>query len=302
MSADEAASLSALRPLPELVSVVIPARDAATVLPGQLAALSRQQYPGAWEVVVADNGSSDDTVAVAIEWRPKLPRLRVADASSRKGINHARNVGAAEARGDFLIFCDADDSATPGWLLAMAKASHTADLIGGYPEPYVVHNQHARTWRPPQPRDRLPEMMGYRPYAVGASLGVHAQVFHAVGGFNEAYGGGGDEVEFCWRAQNYSYTMAFAPDAVMRYRQREQLWPVVRQGYCFGRADAQLMRDFRPHGLRPVPVKAAARSWYHLIRRTPELIYPQRAGRWWYGAAWRLGRLVGSIRYRVRCL
>jgi glycosyltransferase involved in cell wall biosynthesis len=290
------------RPLPELVSVVIPARDVALLLPGQLAALCEQDYPGAWEVVVADNGSTDDTAAVAVQWRHKLPELRVVDAYAHPGINHARNVGAAAARGDFLVFCDADDAATPGWLRAMAQAARTADLVGGYVEHYAVHHQRACCWRPPQPRDRLPEMMNYLPYAVGASLGVRSEVLRSLGGFNENYTSGGDDVEFCWRAQLASYTLAFAPDAVMRYRVRERVLSVARQGFGYGHADAQLMRDFRAHGMPPVTATAAAHSWYRLLRRLPELVSPDKYGSWWYGAAWRAGRLVGSIRYRVPCL
>jgi glycosyltransferase involved in cell wall biosynthesis len=288
--------------IPQLVTVIIPARDAATVLPGQLEALSRQEFHGAWEVVVADNGSSDATAAVAAEWQHKVPELRVVDAAARRGINYARNAGAAAARGDVLLFCDADDAAAPGWLRAMALAVTDADVVGGYPEPYAVRNQRACRWRPPPPRDRLPTMMDYLPYAVGASLGVRAEVLRALGGFNEAYAGGGDDVEFCWRAQLASYEAAFAPDAVMRYRCRERLWPLARQGYGYGRADAQLMRDFRQHGLPPVTARAAARSWFRLLRRLPELTSRELAGSWWYGAAWRAGRLAGSIRYRVPCL
>ncbi|MGK4579533.1 glycosyltransferase [Kitasatospora sp. HPMI-4] len=296
------AAQGTLRPMPELVSVVIPARDAALVLPGQLEALSRQEYPGAWEVVVADNGSADGTADAAREWRPELPELRVVDAFARKGINHARNVGAAAARGDFLVFCDADDAATPGWLRAMAQASRTADLVGGYPEYFAVHNRQACSWRRPQPRDRLPEMMGYLPYAVGATLGVRTEVLRALGGFNEGYAGGGDDVEFCWRAQLASYALVFAPDAVMRYRVREQLWQAARQAYGYGRADPRLMRDFRAHGLPPASTRSALRAWYRIARRLPEAISPERSGSWWHGAAWRAGRLVGSVRHRVRCL
>jgi glycosyltransferase involved in cell wall biosynthesis len=290
------------RPAPELVSVVIPARNAALVLPGQLAALCEQDYPGAWEVVVADNGSTDNTAAVAVQWRHKLPELRVTDACARKGVNHARNVGAAAARGDFLVFCDADDAATPGWLRAMVQPARTADLVGGYAEHYAVHHQRACSWRTPQPRDRLPEIMNYLPYAVGASLGVRSEVLHSLGGFNEDYTTGGDDVEFSWRAQLASYTVAFAPDAVMRYRVRERVLSVARQGFGYGQGDAQLMRDFRAHGLPPVTATSAATSWYRLVRRLPEIVSPDNYGRWWHGAAWRAGRLVGSIRYRVPCL
>ncbi|MGX4735985.1 glycosyltransferase family 2 protein [Kitasatospora griseola] len=289
-------------PAPELLSVIIPARDAATLLPGQLAALSRQDHTGSWEVIVADNGSTDETAATALRWADRLPGLRVVAASARPGINHARNIGAVTARGDVLVFCDADDTATPGWLRAMARAAGTAHLVGGYPAPYTTANHHARSWRTPQPRDRLPVALDYLPFAMGCSLGVRTNVYHALGGFDEGYAGGGDEVEFCWRALLADYTLAYAPDAVMRYRLRERLGPLVRQAYGYGVGNARLMRDFRIHGLPAVAPAEAARTWLRLLRRLPELADREQAGRWCFDTAFRVGRLNGSIRYRVPCL
>ncbi|MGH3566573.1 MAG: glycosyltransferase family 2 protein [Pseudonocardia sp.] len=286
---------------PTLVSVVIPARNAATVIAGQLEGLSRQDYPGAWELIVADNASTDDTAALAADWAAKLPTLRVVPAAARLGINHARNVGAAAARGDFLVFCDADDVATPGWLHAMVEAARGADIIGGHTDHTALNPARARCWRPPVPLDRLSSLFGFLPYAEGASLGVHSEVFQRLGGFNEDYVGGGDEVEFCWRAQLASYTVGHAPDAVMCYRLRDRLWPLAKQAYGYGRADAHLYRDFRPHGLSPLDAGAGFPSWGRLIRRLPELASPDRAGAWVYSAARRCGQLTGSLRYGVRC-
>jgi glycosyltransferase involved in cell wall biosynthesis len=287
---------------PCLVTVVVPARNAEHVLAGQLRALSEQEYTGAWEVVVADNGSTDGTAKVARAWMDRLPGLRTVDAAGRRGINHARNVGAAKAQGDLLVFCDADDEADAGWLGAMVAAARTADIVGGFLDQTVLNSRRAASWRLPQPRDRLPEMMNYLPYAVGASLGVRTDVFHALGGFTEDYGGGGDDVELCWRAQLAGHTIAFAADAVMLYRLRERLGPLARQRYGYGRADAQLMKQFRAFGLPPVSAREATWSWLLGVCRLPTLASQGRAGMWVYGMAWRTGRLVGSIRYRVLCL
>src|SRR5216683_2260446 len=209
---------------PGLVSVVLPARNAASVIAGQLEGLSRQEYPGAWEVVIADNASTDDTAGVA-----------------------------------------------PGWLHAMADAARGADIVGGHTDYAALNTPRARSWRPSVRKDRLPDVFGFLPYAVGASLGVRTAVFQALGGFNEEYARGGDDVEFCWRAQLASYTLGHAPDAVMLYRLRDRLWPLARQGYGYGRSDAHLYRDFRAAGLPPLRAGAGFRSWGRLIRRLPEL-------------------------------
>ncbi|MCA1835885.1 MAG: glycosyltransferase, partial [Actinobacteria bacterium] len=224
----------ALPTFPTLVSVVIPARNAAAVIAGQLEGLSRQEYCGAWEIIVADNASTDDTAAVAAGWAARVPELRVISAAGRLGINHARNAGAAVARGDFIVFCDADDVATPGWLQGMVEATSRADVVGGHPDHVTLNTPRVRCWRQSVRPDELPNAFGFLPYAVGASLGVRTDAFQRLGGFNEEYAGGGDDVEFCWRAQLASYTLGHAPDAVMCYRLRDRLWPLAKQGYGYG--------------------------------------------------------------------
>ena len=100
-----------------MISVVIPVRDGAATIGDQLEALGQQTYQGEWEIVIADNGSTDGTAELAERsWSHPRAALRVVDASSRPGSSFARNRGAIEAAGDFLAFCDADDIVAPGWL------------------------------------------------------------------------------------------------------------------------------------------------------------------------------------------
>ncbi|HEY4573152.1 MAG TPA: glycosyltransferase family A protein, partial [Thermoanaerobaculia bacterium] len=101
------------------LSVVIPCLNAAATLGVQLAALTRQSWPGGWEVIVADNGSTDGSREIVESYRGRLPGLALVDASDRRGQAHARNLGAAAATGDALLFCDADDEVAPGWMEAL---------------------------------------------------------------------------------------------------------------------------------------------------------------------------------------
>lgn len=103
-------------------SVVIPAYNADTTLRPQLDALRGQKSAPAFEVVIADNGSSDGTVAVALSFADTL-RIRVADASRVSGASHARNAGALVAKAPFLAFADADDIVDYHWLKTLAEAA-----------------------------------------------------------------------------------------------------------------------------------------------------------------------------------
>jgi len=284
---------------PALISVVIPVLNAADTLPAQLEALSGQTYGGKWEVIVSDNGSTDGTPDLAQAWADRIPGLRVVDGSDRKGQAHARNVGAAAARGDFIAFCDADDVATSGWLEGMAEAARSWDVVGGTLDHDSLNEPMVRSWRSAQPREETPEDEAFMPWAESANLGVRTPVFRELGGFNEDYAAS-EDVDFSWRVQLASYRLGFAPGAVVRYRHRMSLRPLMRQHYLYGVNSAKLYRDFRNRGMPRSPVRRALRVWGRVIAHLlVDLSSRDRRGIWLRKAAYRWGRLRGSIRYRV---
>lgn len=94
----------ALQPAPR-ASVIVPARNCAGYLAAALAALEASDIPrDTWEMVVVDDASHDETRAVAERYADTVIHL---DGHPR-GPGHARNVGAAAARADILVFVDAD--------------------------------------------------------------------------------------------------------------------------------------------------------------------------------------------------
>ncbi|MGH8872817.1 MAG: glycosyltransferase [Acidimicrobiia bacterium] len=282
----------------ELVTVLIPVLNAAGTLQMQLEALASQTYRGPWEVVVVDNGSSDGSDEIALGWSDRLPSLRLVRALDRKGCSYARNVGARAARGDFLAICDADDVVEPRWLEAMAEAGRTCDIVGGRLDRVTLNSPLARSWRPPPDDDSLPTLE-YLPYAVGANCGVRTEVFRALGGWREDYAICGDDVDFSWRAQLASYRLCYAPEAVIRYRFREDPRATARQFFNYGRVQPRLYRDYRERGMSRNP-KRAFRDWFWLARHVGDLVGSlTRKGFWMRRAAYRWGRLLGSIRERV---
>lgn len=292
-----------LRSTPRLVSVILPARDASRILPRQLESLAAQTYEGAWEIVVVDNGSTDGTAGVARSFRERLPQLRVVDASQRKGLNYARNAGAAAARGDFLAYCDADDEGAPGWLSAVTDAAQHYDIVGGRIDDVALNPGPNRSWRLSPTTDQLPVVLGFLPYAVGANLGIWRDVLLELGGWNEAYAGGGDEVELCWRAQLGEYRLGYAPSAVMHYRYRPGLGALFRQMYRYGKAQPQLYQDFRSAGVPHRGVMEGLRHWGWVALHVPDLLGPaDRRGVWVRRASLYLGNLRGSLQFRVICL
>ena len=107
-------------------SVVIPAYNAARFITTQLEALAKQTTTRSFEVVVSDNGSTDNTIALVETFDAPYP-LRWVDSSDIKGPANARNVGAREARGKILVYCDADDFVESEWVEGHL---HLQDLHG----------------------------------------------------------------------------------------------------------------------------------------------------------------------------
>ena len=281
------------------MSVVIPVKNGAGTIGHQLEALAAQDYDGAFEVLVVDNRSDDATADAARAWADRIPGLRIVPAGERDGINYARNVGGRAATGDLVLFCDADDVVDRGWVRAMAGASG-CDMVGGRIDAETLNTPDVVASRPLYDPDGLPVAHDFLPFAVGANCGVRRDVFTQIGGFDEAYVRGGADVEFFWRAQLASYRLCFVPDAVVRYRYRGGLRPLARQFYRYGMADAQLYRRFRSEGLCREPARAIGQAWWWLVLHLPDLVRsPAGRGRWVRRAAYRGGRVRGSLRQRV---
>lgn len=282
-----------------MLSVIIPARNAAPWLPEQLEGLAEQAYTGAWEVIVADNGSTDETRAVAEAWRGRLP-VRVVDASHQPGVSVARNAGARQARGATLLFIDADDMVAPGWLQAMAAAAGRFDGWGGRLDETTLNDPRHLAWRGVRLQTGLTE--GFLPHPQGANCGVRATAYAAIGGFDEQFcRGGGDDVEFFWRLQLAGYDVGFVPEAVVRYRHRGGLRALARQQFRYGRATAQLYREFARFGMPGDSATVALKAWTWLALNAPRAAaFEGFRGRWVRILARRLGRLQGSLEYRTR--
>lgn len=281
------------------VSVVMPVKDGGATIEEQLAALSRQTYPGRWEVVVADNGSTDGTPPLVAGWVDRLPRLRVIDAGDRSGAAHARNAGAAAARGEVLVFCDADDVVEDRWLEELVAATDDAELAAGSIDSRRLNDELLRRWRPPLPDRSLPISHGFLPYALGANLAVRAAAFQTLGGFREDYPVG-EDVELTWRAQLAGMQLAFVPGATVHYRYRSGLRALLRQYLAYGTIGPRLYRDFRTVGMPASRVRGAVGPWVRLLARLPfALLDVEARGDVLRRIAFRIGRVRGSLAARV---
>jgi glycosyltransferase involved in cell wall biosynthesis len=282
---------------PALVSVVVPARGSARTLPHQLDAVSGQDYRGRFEIVVATNGGRDRTAEVARGWCEAQGFGRVVDASSRRGPGHARNQGAAVARGDLLAFCDADDVVSRGWLAALVTAARSADLVTGPHSAELLNAEAIRSCQSvPAPERRV---HGFLPAASGSNCAVWREVFEALGGFDEA-NPTGEDVAFSWRAQLRGFRLSVAKGALVHKRFRPTRLAIGPQYFRYGIGDAWLYSEFAPTGMPRRSTREAVGEWWAIARGLPSLAgTPGRWGRVLQMAALSCGRVAGSLRHRA---
>jgi glycosyltransferase involved in cell wall biosynthesis len=285
------------------LSVVVPAWNAAEVIPEQLEALARQACPEPWEVIVADNGSSDATASVAAAFQARLPALRVVAAGDRRRASHARNVGAAAAAGSALAFCDADDVVGEGWLAAMVSALQQHELVASCFEarrlnPGWVYESRRNLQTNGLRRYAYPPFL---PHAGGGGLGVRRSLFDRISGFDESLPQL-EDTDFCWRAQLAGATLHFAPDAVYYVRYRANLRAMVQQALSYAEHNVVLYKRYRPLGMPALTWRQSGRAWLELGKRLCRI----RSQRQWiafvWQFAWRLGRVKGSLQSRVWAL
>ncbi|HEY4077870.1 MAG TPA: glycosyltransferase family A protein [Rhizomicrobium sp.] len=115
------------RPQGQRISAIIPAYNRAGFLAETLNAIASQTEPPD-EIIVVDDGSTDDTAVVVEAFSENVRYLRI----SNSGAPVARNIGAAQASGDWLWFCDSDDLWRPEYL------ARVRNLLDTQPHPKFV--------------------------------------------------------------------------------------------------------------------------------------------------------------------
>ena len=210
--------------------MVIPVRDGADVLHRQLDALAAQTFTGSWEVVIADNGSTDGSGEVAM----RLERSAARPAGDRRIAAARRRAGpqprAARSRtSEAVLFCDADDEASPDWVASMVAALGRHPIVGG---PCQIEDPDGSIVPAP---DKLGLTLGLVPFPLGGCFGVWRDVFAEVGGFETDHPEAqAEDAEFCLRAWELGHVAGFAPGALLTKRRRPDLRSTYRQWKGYG--------------------------------------------------------------------
>jgi|GEM_PF-1230646 glycosyltransferase involved in cell wall biosynthesis len=167
-----------------MISVVIPALNEEKYLPDCLKSLRNQDYTGPYEIIIADNGSTDNTIRIAQDFQ-----ARVVPCPEKKNVFYARQIGADAAQGDIIAQADADTLYPRNWL------SRIADRFEKHPEMVAVTGRYVYTeppwWAVVEYVIRTLTNMWTvpilgRPWVVsGATFAFRREIFVKLGGYHD---------------------------------------------------------------------------------------------------------------------
>jgi len=165
-----------------MISIVIPSLNEEEFLPACLESLRNQDYQGTYEIIVADNGSTDRTADVARGFGAKI-----VSCSGKKSVFYARQVGARAAQGDIIFQADADTMYPENWL------SRIAAHFNSHPETVAVTGRYVyrdpRYWSKIEYlarhlANRVTRYLFGRPLVIsGATFAFRRRAFLAAGGY-----------------------------------------------------------------------------------------------------------------------
>lgn len=289
-----------------MISIIIKVYNAEDTLSEALDSLVPQCCGCECEILLSDNGSTDATREIFTEYAKRFPSIpmRVVDASQRRGRSYALNVGIREARGDNLLFLDADDTVAPGWLDAMSRALASAPLVAARMDATPLNPGWIHASRRNSQEHGL-DTLTQEPFCVhaaGGTMGFHRRVFEAVGDFDETLDCL-EDTDFCIRAYLKGFRIAFVPNAVCNYRYRDTLEGIQSQARDYAQYLTLLRKRYAKKSsfFAPRAWLSLGLEFVHLgaeaagaARHTPldAARFQQRLG-----AA--KGELIGALTYRV---
>ena len=257
---------------PPSVTVVVTHYEQHAALARTLHALGRQTHPAdRLQVVVADDGSR-----VPPDVPPGVRLVRQDDRGFRAAA--ARNLGAAAAEGDVLVFLDADTTPEPGYVEAVTRLTalapdtvtvgrrEHADLSKvGTSEPVEVAGPAHRLETPgwlvdgyDRSRDLLDADDGSYRYVISAVCACSRWLFGEVGGFDESFEGyGGEDWEWADRAWRHGALLAHVPDAVAWHDGPDWSGRAGAERQADKNAETVRLLPFGLPGLRPQGIRTA---------------------------------------------
>ncbi|MGQ9667560.1 MAG: glycosyltransferase [Anaerolineae bacterium] len=213
-------------------SVIIPARNAGATLPVCLDALAHQTArEQIIEVIVVNDGSTDNTAEIARQAGAVVLQL------PGRGAAAARNLGARRARGDILLFTDADCEPAPDWAEAMLVPFAEPDIVGVKGTYCTRQRELVARFVQMEYEDKYRRMARrrYIDFIDTYSAGYRREVFLQHGGFDESFPRANvEDQELSFRLAAAGHHMVFQPRAVVCHHHAASLSAYLRKKFWIG--------------------------------------------------------------------
>lgn len=271
------------------VSVILTVLNEGAAMHPLLESLTAQTRPPD-EIVIADGGSRDNTVALISEYAARLPlyTLSVPGANIAQG----RNAAIRAATGDVIAVTDAGVRCEPAWLEKLTAPFHqpsgvrgqpSANLVAGFfaSDPQTVTEVAMGATVLPDQRDVNPNTF----LPSSRSVAFRKAVWEAVGGYPE-WLDFSEDVVFDLRVRERFGPFVFAPEALVHFRPRGSLRALARQYYQYARGDGKANLFPKQHTVRYVAYLIVA----------PLLIYAALSVNAWL---WLVGLMAGLAYLRT---
>jgi len=226
-------------------SVIIPVYNEEKRLAGCLESIRDLDYPaGGWEIIVVDNGSTDNTRDVAESYGATVL------VDHTKNVSGLRNLGVSHAGGEILAFIDADCVADRSWLKNASTYVDNAD-VAAWGSPPALPKEATwvqRTWYLVRQKEKMVQDVDW---LETMNLFVRKGHFNGIGGFNEGLVTC-EDVDFCYRLREYGKIIADSRLEVIHHGEAQTVKEFMRKEVWRGKSN---LIGLRSHGfsLKEVP-------------------------------------------------
>jgi lipopolysaccharide/colanic/teichoic acid biosynthesis glycosyltransferase/GT2 family glycosyltransferase len=230
-----------------LCSVIVPVYNGSATIERCLAALAKQTIAAArYEIILVDDGSTDDTADKITAWSRQYPQLTLRLIQQpNAGPAAARNRGAQVAHAPLLLFTDADCAPTPSWIAAMLAAFEDPTVMGAKGAYLTEQTALVPRFVQAEYEDRYDRMRGQPQidFIDTYSAAYRRTIFLENGGFDPIFTTASvEDQEFSFRLAQKGYLLVFAPAAQVVHFHDRDVADYARRKYYIGYWKALLAR------------------------------------------------------------